>query len=331
MLKDFENTGKEAMQELEQVQSSEALEQYRIKYLGRKGLITKLLSKIGEVAPEDRAEAGKLANKIKNEVNQAFKQKQKSLSGGESGKAEKLIEDVTLPGLKPAVGKQHVISNTVNELLDIFGRMGFGIAYGPEVEDEWHNFIALNIPDEHPARDPADNFYIDENTLLRSQTSTIQIRVMESQKPPIRVVAPGRVYRPDTVDATHMFMFHQIEALVVDEGVSMIDLKTTVDQFVRTFFGEDTKWRFRPSFFPFTEPSAEIDLLFHNKDGSEQWIEIGGCGMVDPNVFDSVGIDSEKYTGWAFGLGIERLAMRKFGIYDIRLLYENDLRFLDQF
>ncbi|ARN56779.1 phenylalanine--tRNA ligase subunit alpha [Sedimentisphaera salicampi] len=330
MLKDFENTGKEALQELEKVQSSEALEQYRIKYLGRKGLITKLLSKIGQVAPEDRAEAGKLANKIKNEVNQAFKHKQESLGSG-SGKSEKLVEDVTLPGLKPEVGKQHVISSTVNELLDIFGRMGFGIAYGPEVEDEWHNFIALNIPEEHPARDPADNFYIDDNTLLRSQTSTIQIRVMESQKPPIRVVAPGRVYRPDTVDATHMFMFHQIEALVVDEGVSMIDLKTTVDQFVRTFFGEDTEWRFRPSFFPFTEPSAEIDLLFHNKDGSEQWIEIGGCGMVDPNVFDSVGIDSEKYTGWAFGLGIERLAMRKFGIYDIRLLYENDLRFLDQF
>jgi phenylalanyl-tRNA synthetase alpha chain len=229
------------------------------------------------------------------------------------------------------VGKPHIITQTANELLDIFGRMGFGVAYGPEVEDEWHNFVALNIPPEHPARDPLDNFYIDQSTLLRTQTSTIQIRVMEKTKPPIRVVAPGRVYRPDTVDATHMFMFQQLEALVVDEGVTMVDMKTTIDQFIQTFFGKDTKWRFRPSFFPFTEPSAEIDLLFTAKDGSESWVEMGGCGMVDPSVFEAVGIDSEKYTGWAFGFGIERLAMRKYGIYDIRLLYENDMRFLDQF
>ncbi len=209
--------------------------------------------------------------------------------------------------------------------------MGFNIAYGPEVEDEWHNFIALNIPEEHPARDPVDNFYIDDTHLLRTQTSTIQIRVMENQKPPIRVIAPGRVYRPDTVDATHMFMFHQLEALVVDENVSMVDLKTSVDQFIHAFFGAETKWRFRPSFFPFTEPSCEIDLLWIDKKGNEDWMEVGGCGMVDPNVFDAVGIDSEKYTGWAFGFGIERLAMRKYGITDIRLLFENDLRFLSQF
>jgi phenylalanyl-tRNA synthetase alpha chain len=199
------------------------------------------------------------------------------------------------------------------------------------VEDEWHNFVALNIGPEHPARDPRDNFYIDDTTLLRSQTSTIQIRVMETTKPPIRVVAPGRVYRPDTVDATHMFMFHQLEALVVDEGVSMVDLKSSVNQFIHTFFGPDTKWRFRPSFFPFTEPSCEVDILWVDKKGSEDWMEIGGCGMVDPNVFDAVGIDSEKYTGWAFGFGIERLAMKKYGITDIRLLFENDLRFLSQF
>jgi phenylalanyl-tRNA synthetase alpha chain len=205
------------------------------------------------------------------------------------------------------------------------------VAYGPEVEDEWHNFIALNIGPEHPARDPSDNFYIDDNTLLRSQTSTIQIRVMERTKPPIRVVAPGRVYRPDTVDATHMYMFYQLEALVVDEGISMVDMKTTIEQFIHTFLGPETKWRFRPSFFPFTEPSAEVDLLLKDKSGSENWVEMGGCGMVDPNVFDAVGIDSEKYTGWAFGFGIERLAMRKYGITDIRLLFENDLRFLEQF
>jgi phenylalanyl-tRNA synthetase alpha chain len=209
--------------------------------------------------------------------------------------------------------------------------MGFGIAYGPEVEDEWHNFIALNIPPEHPARDPLDNFYIDGKTLLRSQTSTIQIRVMEKTKPPIRIVAPGRVYRPDTVDATHMYMFYQLEALVVDEGISMIDMKTTIAQFIHAFFGASAKWRFRPSFFPFTEPSAEVDVLWTDKQGNESWVEMGGCGMVDPNVFDVVGIDSEKYTGWAFGFGIERLAMRKYGINDIRLLFENDLRFLDQF
>jgi len=225
----------------------------------------------------------------------------------------------------------HVITQTLNELLEIFGRMGFAVAYGPEVEDEWHNFVALNIGPEHPARDSSDNFYIEDDILLRSQTSTIQIRVMENQKPPIRVVAPGRVYRPDTVDATHMFMFHQLEALVVDEGVSMVDMKTTIEQFIHAFFGPDTNWRFRPSFFPFTEPSAEVDLLLKDKSGKDSWTEMGGCGMVDPNVFDAVGIDSEKYTGWAFGFGIERLAMRKYGITDIRLLFENDLRFLEQF
>jgi len=224
-----------------------------------------------------------------------------------------------------------VIMQTLSELLEIFGRMGFAVAYGPEVEDEWHNFEALNINADHPARDPFDCFYIGDNALLRSHTSPVQIRVMENTKPPIRVVAPGRVYRPDTVDATHMYMFHQLEALVVDEGVSMVDMKTTIEQFIHAFFGQDTKWRFRPSFFPFTEPSAEVDLLLADKSGKESWVEMGGCGMVDPNVFDAVGIDSEKYTGWAFGFGIERLAMRKHSITDIRLFFENDLRFLRQF
>jgi phenylalanyl-tRNA synthetase alpha chain len=262
-------------------------------------------------------------------VTAAFEARQASLGGG--GKKTGPMIDITLPGLPVQQGKSHIISQTISQLLEIFGRMGFSIAYGPEVEDEWHNFIALNIPPEHPARDPMDNFYLDDRRLLRSQTSTIQIRVMEKQKPPIRVVAPGRVYRPDTVDATHMFMFHQLEALVVDEGVSMIDLKSTVNQFIHAFFGPDTKWQFRPSFFPFTEPSCEVDILWTDKSGAENWMEIGGCGMVDPNVFDAVGIDCEKYTGWAFGFGIERLAMKKYGISDIRLLFENDLRFLNQF
>jgi phenylalanyl-tRNA synthetase alpha chain len=329
MLEQFNKIGSEALTVLRRVRDSGALEDFRIKYLGRKGQITRMLSQIGQCPPEQRRSAGQLANKIKEEVTRAYEQCKTKLQQLQQSPREFI--DVTLPGIAPNIGKMHVITQTINELLEIFGRMGFGVAYGPEVEDEWHNFIALNIGAEHPARDPMDNFYIDDDTLLRTQTSTIQIRVMENTKPPIRVVAPGRVYRPDTVDATHMFMFHQLEALVVDENVSMVDMKTTIDQFIRTFFGHDTKWRFRPSFFPFTEPSAEVDLLWVDKTGREDWIEMGGCGMVDPNVFDQVGIDSEQYTGWAFGFGIERLAMRKYGITDIRLLFENDLRFLKQF
>ena len=329
MLEQFEKTGSDALAELQNVGDLAALEEYRIKYLGRKGLVTQLLSQIGKLPPEQKPQAGQLANKIKKDVTAAFEQLKKDLEARRE-KPKELI-DVTLPGITVNIGKPHVITQTLSELLEIFGRMGFGVAYGPEVEDEWHNFIALNIGPEHPARDPSDNFYIDDNTLLRSQTSTIQIRVMESTKPPIRVVAPGRVYRPDTVDATHMYMFHQLEALVVDEGVTMVDMKTTIEQFIHAFFGPETNWRFRPSFFPFTEPSAEVDLLMKDKSGGESWVEMGGCGMVDPNVFDAVGIDSEKYTGWAFGFGIERLAMRKYGITDIRLLFENDLRFLRQF
>jgi phenylalanyl-tRNA synthetase alpha chain len=329
MLEQFEKTGEEALAELRKVTDLAALEEFRIKYMGRKGQITQMLSQIGNFPPEQKPKAGQLANKVKKDVSGAFEEKKKVLLARQD-KPKELI-DVTLPGIPVRIGKKHVITQTLNDLLEIFGRMGFGVAYGPEVEDEWHNFIALNIGPEHPARDPSDNFYISDDVLLRSQTSTIQIRVMEHTKPPIRVVAPGRVYRPDTVDATHMYMFHQLEALVVDEGVSMVDMKTTIEQFIHTFFGPDTKWRFRPSFFPFTEPSAEVDLLLKDKAGNESWVEMGGCGMVDPNVFDAVGIDSEKYTGWAFGFGIERLAMRKYEITDIRLLFENDLRFLDQF
>jgi len=329
MLEQFEKTGEEALAELQKVTDLAVLEEFRIKYLGRKGQVTLMLSQIGKFPPEEKPKAGQLANKVKKDVTGAFEAAKNALQS-QQAKPKDLV-DVTLPGIPVGIGKTHVITQTLDELLDIFGRMGFGVAYGPEVEDDWHNFIALNIEPEHPARDPSDNFYVSTDTLLRSQTSTIQIRVMEREKPPIRVVAPGRVYRPDTVDATHMYMFHQLEALVVDEGVSMVDMKTTIEQFIHTFFGPDTKWRFRPSFFPFTEPSAEVDLLLKNKAGNESWVEMGGCGMVDPNVFDAVGIDSEKYTGWAFGFGIERLAMRKYDITDIRLLFENDLRFLDQF
>ena len=329
MLEQFEQAGKQALAELVQVRDLKALEDFRIKYLSRKGVIMQLLSEVGRLPREQKPQAGQLANTTKNEVTGAFEQRKKDLEDAQKQTRE--LIDVTLPGIPALIGKPHVITQTISELLDIFGRMGFGVAYGPEVEDEWHNFVALNIPPEHPARDPLDNFYIDDHVLLRSQTSTIQIRVMEKTKPPIRVVAPGRVYRPDTVDATHMFMFHQLEALVVDEGVTMADMKTTIEQFIHVFFGPETQWRFRPSFFPFTEPSAEVDLLLTDKSGNARWVEMGGCGMVDPNVFDGVGIDSEKYTGWAFGFGIERLAMRKYEIPDIRWLTENDLRFLRQF
>jgi phenylalanyl-tRNA synthetase alpha chain len=328
MLDQWRQIGSEALEELKGIGDGGALEAFRVKYLGKKGSVTGMLSGIGKLDASDRREGGQLANSIKKEVTAAFEELKKQFA---SPKKSGPMIDVTLPGTDAGAGNTHVITQTISDLLEIFGRMGFGIAYGPEVEDDWHNFIALNIPPEHPARDPIDNFYVDDTRLLRSQTSTIQIRVLEKQQPPIRIVAPGRVYRPDTVDATHMFMFHQLEALVVDEGVTMVDLKSNINQFIHTYFGEDTKWRFRPSFFPFTEPSCEIDLLWIDKNGNEEWMEVGGCGMVDPNVLKAVSVDSEKYTGWAFGFGIERLAMRKYGIKDIRLLFENDLRFLRQF
>lgn len=236
--------------------------------------------------------------------------------------------DVTLPGRVRRLGHKHPLTQTADELIDIFGRFGFAVARGPEVEDVHHNFDALNIPPVHPARDPLDNFYLSNGTMLRSQTSTVQIRVMESQPPPVRVIAIGRVYRPDTVDATHSFMFHQIEGLMVDRGVTMADLKTVLRLFAKSYLGEDVKIRFRPSFFPFTEPSVEVDMLWH---GGEKWVEMGGAGMVDPNVFRAVGYDPDEVTGFAFGLGIERLCMRRHGVDDIRLLYQNDTRFLDQF
>jgi len=329
MLEQFEKIGRDSLSALKKVSGVAALEEFRIKYLGRKGQITQMLTQIGRFPAEQRPAAGQLANKIKKEITEAYEQLKTSLSHSRQQTVE--LIDVTLPGKAVSVGRSHVITQTINELLEIFGRMGFNVAYGPEVEDEWHNYVALNIGPEHPARDPFDAFYVGDNTLLRSHTSPVQIRVMEHTKPPIRVVAPGRCYRPDTVDATHMYMFHQLEGLVVDEGISMVNMKTAINQFIHAFFGPDTKWRFRPSFFPFTEPSAEIDLLLKDKSGQENWVEMGGCGMVDPNVFKEVGIDEEKYTGWAFGFGVERLAMRKYGITDIRLLFENDLRFLDQF
>jgi len=306
--------------------SPEALEAARIEYLGQKqGKVKAAQERLRTLDPAGKRVYGQRFNGVKQSLEAALsaarlRLERRSVAAG--------AIDVTLPGAVPRLGHRHPLTQTADELIDLFGRFGFSVARGPEVEDIHHNFDALNIPPSHPARDPLDNFYLSEGTMLRSQTSTVQIRVMEAQRPPVRVIAIGRVYRPDTVDATHSFMFHQIEGLMVDRGVTMADLKTVLRLFARSYLGHDVKIRFRPSFFPFTEPSVEVDMLWH---GGDRWVEMGGAGMVDPNVFRAVGYDPEEVTGFAFGLGIERLCMRRHGIDDIRLLYQNDIRFLDQF
>ncbi len=323
----------EAMADLGAVFDADALEQFRIKYLGSKGAVKALLGSIKDVPKDEKRAFGQGANELREKVQQQFGEKKASLSAGAPAQSADPTIDVTVPGLPPRMGREHIITQTISELSEVFGRMGFDIVTGPEVEDEYHNFVALNIPREHPARDPLDNFYLDHEGgghLLRSQTSTIQIRVMETTPPPVRVVATGRVYRPDEHDATHYSMFHQVEGLYVDREVSMVDLKTTLIQFAHAMFGVDADVKLVPSYFPFTEPSAELYVKMQLRDKVE-WIEIGGCGLVDPAVFEQVGYDPEEWTGFAFGLGIERLAMRKYGITDIRWLFENDVRFLRQF
>lgn len=331
-LEQIEQLVNDATAELAAVNAPAALEQFRIKYLGTKGAIKGLMQLLGQVPKDQKPAVGQRVNAVKEQITAAFEQRKAALAAAPTGPAE----DITEPGRRPQLGNRHILMKVTDELTELFGRMGFSVASGPEVEDEFHNFVALNIPPQHPARDPLDNFYLaggDEKNmrLLRTQTSTVQIRVMQKQRPPIRVVIPGRVYRPDTVDATHLFMFHQLEALVVDRDVSMVDLKSTIMQFVHAYFGPETKTRLRPSFFPFTEPSAEVDVWFDLPDGKSRWVELGGCGMVHPNVLRACDIDPEEYSGWAFGFGIERIAMRKYGIHDIRLFVENDVRFLKQF
>lgn len=328
-----------ATADLAAVAGPDQLETFRIKYLGAKGRLKEAADYLRTIPPAEKRAYGQRMNEIKNTLSSAFEEKKNALAAAPKKTAAPTV-DVTEPGRLQFVdyrpGIPHIITQTIDELTALFARMGFSVAEGPEVEDDFHNFIALNIPASHPARDPLDNFYLARpkgapQFMLRSQTSSVQIRVMETQKPPIRIVAPGRVYRPDTVDATHLFMFHQLEGLVIDKGITMVDLRTAIDQFAKAFFGADVETRFRPSFFPFTEPSAEFDILFHLADGSTKWIELGGCGMVDPNVLRAVKLDPEVYSGYAFGFGIERIAMRKHNIDDIRLLVENDLRFLRQF
>jgi len=300
--------------------------------------MTKLLGGIGQVAPEERKAFGQAANAARQALQEAFDAKASDLGASAKPKPSGPKLDLTLPPILPETGRRHVISQTIDELLDVFGRMGFDVAEGPELEDDRHNFVALNIPESYPARDPLDNFYVAEEgvapgestSLMRSQTSTVQIRVLEHTKPPVRIVSTGRVYRPDEHDATHTSMFHQIEGLCVDKNVTMVDLKTTLIQFAKAVFGEDADVKLVPSYFPFTEPSAELYVKMDFGKGPE-WMEIGGCGMVDPAVLGHVDVDPEEWTGFAFGLGIERLVMRKHDIADIRWLYENDRRFLRRF
>ena len=320
-LQDVEAARKEALSLIE----SGKLEEAKSKFLGKKGRFKDLQSLLGKLPSDQKAEFGKAFNDAQRGVEAAYEEA-KSKSGSKTASGPTFD---FLPGIKPAIGCRHVLTQTIEEIVEIFGRMGFTLAQGPEVEDVFHNFVALNIPEEHPARDPRDNFYIGADRLLRSQTSTVQIRTMEKQKPPVRVISIGRVYRPDDMDATHSSMFHQVEGLFVDEGVTLADLKTVLRMFTKAYLGADVTIRFRPSFFPFTEPSIEVDMAWGGAE--KKWIELGGAGMVDPNVFQAVDIDPEKFTGFAFGLGVERLAMRRHQIEDIRWFYENDVRFLRQF
>jgi len=315
------------------------LENLRVKYLGKKGELTSVLRGMGQLSAEERPQIGQIANEVREFIEAKLENAKKVLLQKEmENQLKKEVIDVTMPGKRSFAGKMHPLTQVLDELEDIFIGLGFEIAEGPEVELDYYNFEALNIPKDHPARDTQDTFYISDNIVLRTQTSPMQIRVMETKKPPIRIIAPGRVYRSDTVDATHSPVFHQIEGLVVDKGVTMADLKGTLELFAKKLYGDDAKIRFRPHHFQFTEPSAEVDICCFACGGSgcslckgEGWIEILGAGMVHPKVLANCGIDPEEYSGFAFGAGIERIVMRRFGISDLRMFFENDVRFLKQF
>lgn len=343
LLQQIEKMVADAVAELLTVSSAEALEQFRIKWLGMHGQMKAAMKLLGQAPKEQKPALGQRLNQAKEQITVEFERKQGAISA-DLTQAHDYV-DVTEPGLRPRLGNRHILMKVVDELTELFGRMGFSAAAGPEVEDEFHNFIALNIPESHPARDPLDNFYLEKWNdpslvggiaapsagpqplrLLRTQTSTVQIRVMEQTPPPVRIISLGRVYRPDTADATHYPMFHQIEGLLVDRHVTMADLKSVLRLFAVSYFGGDVHIRFRPSFFPFTEPSVEVDMSWHDR-----WIEMGGAGMVDPNVLRAVGYDPEEVSGFAFGLGVERVCARRHQVTDIREFYRNDIRFLEQF
>ncbi|MDM1717268.1 phenylalanine--tRNA ligase subunit alpha [Thiopseudomonas alkaliphila] len=319
-------------------QDTQAVEQLRVQYLGKKGEITQLMKQLGGLSAEERPKAGALINEAKEQVQSALNQRKALLEDAalEAQLAAETI-DVTLPGRGQQSGGLHPVTRTMERIEKFFSQIGYGVAEGPEVEDDYHNFEALNIPDHHPARAMHDTFYFDAHMLLRTHTSPVQVRTMEQQQPPIRIVCPGRVYRCDS-DITHSPMFHQVEGLLIDKNISFADLKGTIEEFLRVFFEKDLGVRFRPSFFPFTEPSAEVDMecVMCNGDGCRVckqtgWLEVMGCGMVHPNVLRMSGIDPEQFQGFAFGMGVERLAMLRYGVNDLRLFFENDLRFLVQF
>jgi phenylalanyl-tRNA synthetase alpha chain len=325
----------DAEQAFQNATTADAVEAARVEFLGAKNGRLKTAQKgLGTVAPDEKPAAGTRFHEVKGAIEAAFEAAQTNLTAARTASPVDPTFDVTLPGKRLRLGKLHPITQTIEELKDIMGRLGFTPQEGPEIEDEWHNFQALNIPQEHPSRDPLENFYLSTANigsaggplLLRSQTSTVQIRVMEAMQPPIRIISLGRVYRPDDVDETHYPMFHQMEGLLIDRHVTMADLKSVLRLFAQTYLGSDVQVRFRPSFFPFTEPSVEVDMRW-----GERWMEFGGAGMVDPNVLRAVGYDPEQVTGFAFGLGVERLCMRRHQITDIRELFKNDVRFLQQF
>ncbi|MCA9048913.1 MAG: phenylalanine--tRNA ligase subunit alpha [Planctomycetaceae bacterium] len=332
ILKTFDEFRSAAETAIQSAGSAEELEKVRVAFMGQKnGRIRELQTLVGKASKEEKPAVGKAFNEVRTKVTALLEERTAALTvqAAEAGSQF----DPTLPGLRPVLGRLHPVTQTITHFRELMGRFGFRVVEGPEIEDEWHNFQALNIPDDHPARDPLDNFYVATAArpsggpvLLRSQTSTVQIRVMETTKPPVRIVSLGRVYRPDTMDATHSCMFHQMEGLLVDEHVTMAQLKTVLTLFARSFLGPEVEIRFRPSFFPFTEPSVEVDMKW-----GDNWMEIGGAGMVDPNVFRAVGYDPEQVSGFAFGLGIERFCMKHFEVDDIRRFYENDIRFLRQF
>ena len=315
-----------------------ALEQLRVDYLGKKGQITALLKGLGQLSPEERPAAGAQINVVKQELQELIGARKKELEAAavDARLAAETV-DVTLPGRDGSAGGIHPVTRTMERMEDFFSAIGFEVVEGPEIEDDYHNFEALNIPAHHPARAMHDTFYVDEHTVLRTHTSPVQVRVMESREPPLRIICPGRVYRCDS-DLTHTPMFHQVEGLLIDEHSSFADLKGLIEEFLRVFFEQELAVRFRPSYFPFTEPSAEVDIQCVNCGGGgcrvcsqTGWLEIMGCGMVHPKVFEYSGIDTEKYSGFAFGMGVERLAMLRYGVNDLRLFFDNDLRFLEQF
>ncbi len=328
-----------AQQQVEAAADLQALDAIRVQYLGKKGELTAQLKTLGSLPPEQRKQAGQAINQAKQQLQQAIESRKTALEQAQlAAQLASETVDVTLPGRGQQSGGLHPVTRTMERIQALFSQMGFSVEQGPEIEDDFHNFEALNIPPHHPARAMHDTFYFDANTLLRTHTSPVQVRHMESHQPPLRIIAPGRVYRCDS-DLTHTPMFHQVEGLLVDENVSFADLMGTLDDFLKLFFENDAlQTRFRPSYFPFTEPSSEVDIQCVMCEGEgcrvcghTGWLEVLGCGMVHPKVFESAGIDNEQFTGYAFGMGVERLAMLRYGVNDLRLFFENDLKFLQQF